>query len=926
MRLRPLASALLIAALSSTILPGCDKLSHSTPEELIERAKDFQAKGDLKSSIIELKSALQKDPNNPQARLMLGENYIRRGMGSEAEIELKKAKQLGVNDESIKVLLGEALLLQGEYKRTLDEIQARPQTTPLNRARILRQRGEAQIGLGHLEEGCSLFQNAKEAFANYAPAYRGLAQCSIAHRNYDEAKARLDEALKIDAQDADNWAELGRLELIRDDQPAAKSAFLKAQSIDRAHVQASMGLVSLYLRNGELEKAAAEVKAARKNNPNNVLVRYNEALVSFRQGHYKQARDELQEILRNMPNHMPSILLSGAVAFSLGSYEQASQNFSRFLGQYPENSYASKALAATDLKLNQPQEALKIINNLLAKHPDDPQLLALAGTAYSQTKDYLKATEFLEKAAAVEPRNAAVRTELAYAHLGSGDTQQAIAALESAAALDPGQVKADAMLVITYMRRKEYDKALAAAQSWQKAQPDNPMVYNLQGGAYLGKKDVANARKRFEQALTVLPSYLPAAQNLANLDLADKNPDAAYKRFEKVLAADKDNAGAMMYLADLSMFAGKPQQYVDWLEKAIKAKPLLLEPYKLLIAYHLKEKDSTKALALANKAQANNPGNPDVLDLLGATQLTAGNKADALATYNRLVNLAPRSHLAYLRLASVQAQMQDKQGAKASLKKALLIKPDFRDAQTALVLLDMQTGSHDEALALTRQIQQANPGIPLGAGLEGDVLMTQKQYAAAAKAYGKALEIGNSSLFAMKLHQALSLAGQTVQAENALLGWLRKNPDDLQVRAYLGESYGRSGRYPQAIEQYQYVVSKRPANVPALNNLALAYAKQKDPRALGAAEKAYQLAPGNPIVMDTYGWILLEQGNPTRALQFLQQASAKSPLPEIRYHLAVALVKTGDKDGARKELEQILKTGKTFPLEQEARALLATLR
>ena len=146
------------------------------------------------------------------------------------------------------------------------------------------------------------------------------------------------------------------------------------------------------------------------------------------------------------------------------------------------------------------------------------------------------------------------------------------------------------------------------------------------------------------------------------------------------------------------------------------------------------------------------------------------------------------------------------------------------------------------------------------------------------------------------------------------------------VRAYLGERYSLAGRYPQAIEQYQYIVGKSPANFPALNNLALAYAKQKDPRALGAAEKAYQLAPKSPVVMDTYGWILLEQGNTARALAILQQAAAKSPLPEIRYHLAVALVKTGDKNGARKELEQILKTGKTFPMDQEARALLATLR
>jgi putative PEP-CTERM system TPR-repeat lipoprotein len=926
MQLRPIATALLFATLSTPFLAGCNKLAKATPEEHIQRAKDAQAKGDIKTSIIELKSAIQEQPNNAQARLLLGELYIKAQQGDAAEKELRKAKELGVKEESITVLLGEALLIQQEYKKVLDNIQAGSETSLLNRARILRERGDAQIGLGHLEEGCSLFQNAKEVFAAYAPAYRELAKCSISHHNYDEAKARLDAALKINAQDADTWAQLGELELIRNNQEAAKSAFLKAHSIDRGHVRASMGLVTLYLRNGELENAATEVQAARKENPGNVLVRYNEALVSFRQGKYKQARDELQEIMHNMPNHMPSVLLSGAVAFALGSYEQANQYLSKFLGQHPGNYYAAKVLAATELKLNQPQEALQIIGKLLAAFPEDPQILALAGTAYSQTKDYLKATEYLEKAAAIEPKNATVRTGLAYAHLESGDTQQAINALESAVALDPSQVRADAMLVITHLRQKEYDKALAAAQSWQKYQPNNPLIYNLEGGAYLGKKDTASARKSFELALTVLPTYLPAAENLAKLDLIDKNPVAAKGRFERILASDKNNVGAMLNLADLAMLAGKDEEYLDWLEKATKAKPTLLPPYRLMTAYYLRNKDTKNALSIARRAQTSNPGNPDVLDLLGATQLAIGSKADALATYNSLVNLASKSPLAHLRLASVQALMQDKQGARASLKRALGLKPDYRDAQTALVLLDEQTGSYDEALVLTRQIQQANPGIPLGAGLEGDVLMAQKQYAAAAKAYGKALEVGNSGLFAVKVYQALSVAGQTAQAENSLLSWLKKQPNDLQTRAYLGEQYGKAGRNAQAIEQYEYVISKSPASVPILNNLAWVYAKQRDPRALATAEKAYQLAPADPVVLDTYGWILLEQGNAARAAQLLQGAAEKAPTPTIRYHLATALLKTGDKAKARKELEQLLRTAKPFPEEQAARALLTTLR
>ena len=112
-----------------------------------------------------------------------------------------------------------------------------------------------------------------------------------------------------------------------------------------------------------------------------------------------------------------------------------------------------------------------------------------------------------------------------------------------------------------------------------------------------------------------------------------------------------------------------------------------------------------------------------------------------------------------------------------------------------------------------------------------------------------------------------------------------------------------------------------------LNNLAWAYQQAKDPRALETAERAYKLKPDNAAVADTLGWMLVEQGNPTRGLELLQKAAAAAPKsPEIRYHLAQAWVKTGDKAKARNELERLLSGDEKFPQQTEAMALLKELR
>ncbi len=114
--------------------------------------------------------------------------------------------------------------------------------------------------------------------------------------------------------------------------------------------------------------------------------------------------------------------------------------------------------------------------------------------------------------------------------------------------------------------------------------------------------------------------------------------------------------------------------------------------------------------------------------------------------------------------------------------------------------------------------------------------------------------------------------------------------------------------------------------MPALNNLAWILHQQNDPRALGYAEQANKLKPDNAALLDTLGWIRVEQGDVARGLPLLQKAVDLAPgAPVIRYHLAVGLAKSGDKVKAKKELEQLLASGKSFSQIEEARALLKSL-
>jgi putative PEP-CTERM system TPR-repeat lipoprotein len=315
-----------------------------------------------------------------------------------------------------------------------------------------------------------------------------------------------------------------------------------------------------------------------------------------------------------------------------------------------------------------------------------------------------------------------------------------------------------------------------------------------------------------------------------------------------------------------------------------------------------------------------------MMDLLGQAQLANDDAQGALDSYSKLVNMAPASALAQMRLAQVQGILKNDAGAAESLKKANALAPKMMQARVAQVEVATRRGRHDEALTLVRQMQQDAPGSPIGFLLEGDLQQAQKKPALAVAAYDKAFAITKSSAVLLRSVQTLRQMGKEAEATARVAQWAKAHPEDMQVAMYMAESHLAAKDFKSAATLLEAIVKRAPENGAALNNLAWAYQQQKDPRALATAEQAFKVAGSNAAVMDTLGWMLVEQGNIQRGLPLLQKAAATpAATAEIRYHLAVALHKSGDKTGARKELETLLAQNKPFAQSEEARSLLKTL-
>lgn len=913
------------AVVSSVFLLGGLSACHRTEStaNLLAEAKQYQQKGDYKAALIQLKNAVEKSPDDGEARMQLATLELEMGDAVSAEKELRKARSLGIAFDRVMPQLGKAMLQQGHAKELLEQL---PADKAAHVAALSSLRGDALLATGDAAGAKQAYEQALTSNPNMGGALLGLARYSVSQNDQDGAARYIADAIAKDPKNTDAWMTKGALARAHGKPDEAMEAYDQALKIDPRHRSAHIEKAYVDIARSKFPEAKAELDAADKITPNNLLVIYTRALYEFSQGQYAAAHDNIQKVLKAAPEHMPSILLAGASELNLGSTQQSEQHLRYYLKSNPNDVYARKLLAQVLLKSAQPADAAATLAPVLNDSTQDPQLLALAGQSYMQVHDFNKANTYLEKATQLAPKAAGLRTSLGLTKMAQGNQAAGLSDLEMATTMDPKSTQVTMALVQTEMGLKHYDKALAAIQSLEKTQPNDAQVQNVKGAIYMVKGDQANARAAFEKAVSLQPTLFAAVTNLARLDLMDNKPDVAKQRFEKILEKDKTNYAAMAALGDLAMAQKKTDEATSWYEKAQSANADAVVPVLKLGTHYLRINQPQKALALARKYQVTNAANPELLDLMGQAQVATKDLPGALDTYSKLVNVVPKSPQPQLRLAGVHMLMKNETEAAADIKRAVELAPDFLPARMAQIELAMRNGNVDSAIETARDIQKRDPKSPAGFAIEGDLLMAQHKPAPAVAAYDKALSVKQTSEVLVKALIAMNAAGKGKEAQARATQWLKANPNDAMVSMFMAENSLANKDFKSAIALLQNVVKTKPNDAVALNNLAWAYQQDKDPRALETAEQAYKAAGNNPGVMDTLGWMLVEQGNTARGLPLLQKASGLAPdAPEINYHLAVGLTKSGDKQGARKVLEKLLAQKQSFPHADDARTLLKTL-
>jgi len=921
-----LGGAVAAACLSVALLAGCG----DDPQTMVASAKTYLEKKDYNAAGIQLKNALLEDANFAEARFLLGKVYLEQGDAFAAVKELKRAEELGYASDAVAPELAKAMLRSGDFDQVLKAYGERKLPEAGAQARLLATVGDARIAKGDVAGAKAAYEGALAADASVYSARIGLGRTRLASGDIAGARAEAEAVAKQEPSAPEAHALLAETWLAERRPDEAVAALDAAVAAKPSALSYHFRLVSLLLSVNRLDEAKERLAAMKKVAPAHPSTRYLQAFVDFREDRFQEARNGVQLVLKGTPDYLPAHLLAGSVLVRLNDYVAARPHLNKVLERAPQQPLARRLLVASYLGTGESARALEALQPLLqqSQPSEDASLMALAGQVYLANGDFDAAESYLSRAVSKSPNDATNRARLGVAKMASGDTDGAFADLEAASSLDQSTAQADLALVFAHMRRGEYDKALEAQKELERKEPNNPQTYNLKGGVFLAKKDMAEARKAFEKAVSVQPNYLPAITNLVRLDLQDKKPAEAKARYEKLVAQEPRNSDALVALAEVQRTTGAPAaEVLATLEKAAAVAPAATGPKIALIQQHLRMQQPNKALTIAQTAVTANPTDVAALEVLAHTQLATGDRQQAISSFTKLVSLQQQAPGPLVDLAEAQRLANDLSGAEQTLLRALAVQRDHVLASQRLVMLRLQTGNQDGALTLTKRMQQQHADNPLGYLLEGDVRMSANQWAEAATAYRRAFEQGESAELVNKLHSALSRAGRRAEADKVASSWLASHPRDLVVLGYLGESALSERRYAEAARQFKSMLEIAPNNVLILNNLAWVANEMKDPAALSYAERALAAEPNNPVVLDTVGNIEINVGKQEAGIAKLAKAVSLAPdLAQLRLNLAKAYVKVGRKTEAKKEIDTLMATAKDgSPLQAEVRDLAKTL-
>ncbi len=496
-----------------------------------------------------------------------------------------------------------------------------------------------------------------------------------------------------------------------------------------------------------------------------------------------------------------------------------------------------------------------------------------------------------------------------------------------------------------YFHAKKFDQALQQYQAGANEDPKNALAYNQRVmNVYLATGRREDAIQLARTLASKNPKNASANEAYASLLLGTGSKEDASRSLSELKALVQSNpANAALHL-DLARayfsLNNKDKSLSEALEALQEEQKVKAPRNSLLLASHIiagriyeDRGQHAKAMEQTDVVLAADANNPDAR-LIRDRALIGVNESDrAQPDLEALLQQYPGATDARLVLAGIYLNQKQYDKAAQQYDHVWKSNPPDNRGFVGLQTVKLAEGKGEDAIQALQDLVQKNPkileyryqlaGFEATAGaqaMKSNPTRANQLFEQAAEGYKEILKTTSN---AADVWLRLGVLQRQLKQYDAALASFEQagNADPHNASAFLNEAmlFDNLGKRKEATDGYNKVLGIDPENALALNNLAYINADEKTnlDLAMSFAARAKKKAPDSPDVSDTLGYVYYQKNMNAEALRIFRQVVADAPQnPTFHFHLAMALLKEGDKQGARTEAEKALKNS-SQPDEQK---------
>jgi tetratricopeptide (TPR) repeat protein len=454
---------------------------------------------------------------------------------------------------------------------------------------------------------------------------------------------------------------------------------------------------------------------------------------------------------------------------------------------------------------------------------------------------------------------------------------------------------------------QQYAMALELTRLWLELEPESQSALLAQINLLVALERIGEVDVPMAKLLAAEPDKLDV--NFLSLNrLLARYPDkkAALAFIERLTRQYPDLPEAHYLLAVMASEAGAVAQARREAQQAQALKPEWFAPVLLEAQFILRESDAahvTEAVALLSGYLKRNPDAAEARTALIRVLISDKRYKEAREQFDWLLKKDPDNPDVLYPVAMLALQEKDLDTARGLLNR--LVGSAFSDQNSVhyfLGLLEEEAGNPVESIA---HFEQVSGGV--------QYLFAQSRIAQGLAKQGKVDEAltllqninvrspQDKSLLAQLKGQLLREVGRYQAAYEALASALAAQPEQPDLLYDVALMAEKAGKLAEMETHLQDLIRLQPKNAQAYNALGYSLADRnlRLEEAYNLIAKAVSLAPRDPFIMDSMGWVLYRQGKLEEALSVLERAYRIRADPEIAAHLGEALWMLGRQDEAR---------------------------